>query len=49
MVGFLLVKRVFHTVQLSNAGEHKTGGGPCRRIWPPTWGVGQESFLEEWW
>lgn len=28
MVGFLLVKCVFHTVQLRNVGEHKTVGVP---------------------
>lgn len=34
MVGFLLVKRVFHTVQLSNAGEHKTEGVPVGAFGP---------------
>lgn len=28
MVGFLLVKCMFHTVQLRNVGEHKTVGVP---------------------
>ncbi|CAI9158222.1 unnamed protein product [Rangifer tarandus platyrhynchus] len=28
MVGFLLVKCIFHTVQLRNVGEHKTVGVP---------------------
>ena len=39
MVGFLLVKCMFHTVQLRNVGEHDCGS-PWRHIWPPTWEVG---------